>query len=380
MKDDEVKLGIIGVGMIGKRHLDWYRGTSSLRPLPPVPDARVIAACDINEEELGWVAKEYNIPHTFTDFRELLTMDEIVAVDVCVYNNLHAPITIAALEAGKNVYCEKPLAGSYVDAERMCLKAQEVDRLLSMQLSQTLFTKETTAAKRLIDEGYLGKLYYAKSSFYRRRGRPFVDTNHSSQFVQKEIAAGGALIDAGIYNIAQMLYLLGNPEVLTISGATHQEVAMYEERRKKSNYNVEELGIGLVRLAGGITFFIEVAWAIHLGGNRTDDSMLVGTKGGITLSPFTYHTTIADMEMNGNFDLEAAQARWMRIFPETSAYLSSQHHWVAALQNKVELIPTAQIGLKTILIIEGIYLSQQLGREVTAEEVRERSVSTALDL
>lgn len=379
---DEVKLGIIGVGLIGKVHLERYRGKVHFQPhpfesLPPIPDARIIAACDINEEELERVAKEYDIPHTFTDFRELLAMDEIVAVDVCLHNNLHAPVTIAALEAGKNVYCEKPLAGSLVDAKRMCLKAQEVGRLLSMQL-RTLFSKETAAAKRLIDEGHLGKLYYAKSSYYRRRGRPFVDGYGSSLFVQKEVAAGGALFDMGCYHIAQILYLLGNPDVLTISGTTHQEINMYEERRKEGNYNVEELSIGLVRLAGGVTFFIEEAWAIHLAG--TDGSKLVGAKGGITLSPFAYHTTIGDMEMNADFNLGAAQARWMSVFPETSAYLSSQHHWVAALQGRVELLPTAQIGLNTMLISEGIYLSQQLGREVTPEEVRERSVSTALDL
>lgn len=375
---DEVKLGIIGVGMAGKMHLDLYRGTSREWPLPPVPGARLIAACDINEEELERVAKEYDIPHTFTDFRKLLAMDEIVAVDVCLHNNLHAPVTIAALEAGKNVYCEKPLAGSFVDAERMCLKAQEVGRLLSMQLQFSLFTRETTAAKRLIDEGHLGKLYYAKSSYYRRRGRPFVDGHASSLFVQKEAAGGGALLDMGVYHIAQILYLLGNPDVLTISGTTHQEISMYEERRRESNYNVEELSIGLVRLAGGVTFFIEEAWAIHLAG--TDGSKLVGTKGGITLSPFAYHTTIGDMEMDANFNLELVQTRWLEVFPETSAYLSSQHHWVAALQGRVELLPTAQIGLNTMLISEGIYLSQQLGREVTPEEVRERSVSTALDL
>ncbi|MCK4222587.1 MAG: gfo/Idh/MocA family oxidoreductase, partial [Dehalococcoidia bacterium] len=120
------------------------------------------------------------------------------------------------------------------------------------------------------------------------------------------------------------------------------------------------------------------AWAIHLAG--TDGSKLVGAKGGITLSPFAYHTTIGDMEMNADFNLGAAQARWMSVFPETSAYLSPQHHWVAALQGRVELLPTAQIGLNTMLISEGIYLSQQVGREVTPEEVRERSVSTALDL
>jgi predicted dehydrogenase len=375
---DEVKLGIIGTGQIGKRHLSAYAGGRQRDPSPgPIPGVRMVAACDVNEAEARRVADEYAIPHVFTDFRELLAMDEIAAVDVCLHNNLHGPVSIAAMQAGKHVYCEKPLAGSYADAERMCRTAQETDRMLAMQLA-SLFSKETLAAKRLIDEGHLGKPYYAKSSYYRRRGRPYVDGYGSSSFVQKEVAAGGALLDMGVYHVGQMLYLLGNPEVLTVSGATHQEIAMYEQRRAESRYGVEELGLGFVRLADDITFFIEEAWAIHLGG--TDGSKLVGARGGITLSPFAYHTTLGDMEMNAGFDLDSALTRWQRVFPETNAYLSPQHHWAAALRGEVPLLPSAAVGLNTMLISEGIYLSQQLGREVTAREVKERSVSTALKL
>ena len=365
---EEVKLGIIGTGQIGKSHLRTYQ---------EVPGARMVAACDLNEAEAKRVAEQYKIPHVFTDFRQLLAMDEIVAVDVCLHNNLHAPISIAAMEAGKNVYCEKPLAGSFVDAERMVKKSEETGRMLAMQLA-SLYGKETAAAKRLIDEGHLGKPYYAKSSYYRRRGRPYVDGYGTSSFVQKQIAAGGALYDMGVYHIGQILYLLGNPDVVTISGATHQETDMYEQRRKDGNYSVEELGIGLVRLAGGITFFVEEAWAVHLGG--TDGSKIAGSKGGVTLAPFAYHTTIGDMEMNASFDLDSAMTRWMSCFPQTAAYRSAQHHWVAALQGQVPLVPSAVVGLNTMLISEGIYLSQQLHREVTPEEVRKHSVSTALKL
>ncbi len=365
---DEVKLGIIGTGQIGKMHLHKYR---------QVPGAKMVAACDIDEKEVQRVAAEYGIPHVFTDFRELLAMDEIVAVDVCLHNNFHAPMSIAAMQAGKHVYCEKPLAGSYVDAERMVHQSRELDRMLSMQLG-SLFSKETFAAKRLIDEGHLGRPYYAKSSYYRRRGRPFVDGYGTSSFVQKATAAGGALFDMGVYHIGQMLYLLGNPDVLTISGTTHQETDMYEERRRESKYDVEELAVALVRLGGGITFSLEEAWAVHLGG--TDGSKLAGSKGGLTLSPFALHTTIGDMEMDGTFDLGSAMTRWLRVFPETAAYQGSQDHWVAALLGKVDLLPTAAVGLNTMLISEGIYLSMELGREVTPDEVRKHSVSTALDL
>jgi len=365
---DEVRLGIIGTGQIGKSHVKNYQ---------EIPGARIVAVCDLNEAESKRVAELYKIPHVFKDFRQLLAMDEIVAVDVCLHNNLHAPMSIAAMEAGKNVYVEKPLAGSYVDGERMCKTAKELGRMLAMQLG-SLFGKDTTAAKRLIDDGHLGKLYYAKSSYYRRRGRPYVDGYGTSSFVQKSVAAGGAMYDMGVYHIGQMLYLLGNPEVLTISGRTHQEIDMYEHRRRDGNYSVEELGVGFVRLAGGVTFFIEEAWAVHLQG--TDGSKLAGNKGGVSLSPFAYHTTISDMEMNATFELDSAMTRWLSVFPETSAYRSPQHHWVAALQGKVGLIPSAIIGLNTMLISEGIYLSQQLGREVTPDEVRKHSVSTALKL
>ena len=355
---EKVKLGIIGVGQIGKSHLKQYQ---------QVPEAEIVAACDVNEQELARVVKEFNIPNTFTDYRKLLAMDEIVAVDVCLHNNFHAPMSIAAMEAGKDVYCEKPLAGSYTDAQRMVEKADELGRKLSMQLG-SLFSPEAGAAKRLIKDGHLGEPYYAKSSYYRRRGRPFVDGYGTSAFVRKETAAGGALFDMGVYHISQVLYLLDNPKVLTISGATHQEIDMYEERRREGKDHVEELAIALVRLDGGITFFIEEAWAIHLGG--TDGSKLVGSKGGVTLNPFAFHTTISDMEMDSHFDLGGAQTRWGRVFPQqTEAMRSSQHHWVAALLGRTELLPTARIGLGTMLISEGIYLSQKLA----ARSLRRRS-------
>ena len=363
---DKVKIGIIGVGQIGKHHVGNYK---------KVPAAEIVAVADVNEAEAKRVAAENNIPHVFTNFHDLLAMDEIVAADVCLHNNFHAPVSVAALKAGKNVYCEKPMAGSYRDAKAMCDTAKRLGRKLSIQLS-TLFSIETKAAKRLITEGQLGKIYYAKSSYYRRRGRPFVDGYGTASFVQKKTASGGALYDMGVYHIAQVLFLLGNPALKTVSGSTYQETDMYEDRRKISGYDVEELGIGLVRLAGGITFFLEESWAIHLGG--TDGSKIVGKKGGVQLTPFSYFSTVSDMNMNATFELPPADTRWHACIPNTDAYDSPQHHWVAALQGRVPLLPTAEIALATMKISEGIYLSQRLGREVTPKEIEKASVSTAI--
>jgi len=362
---DKVKIGIIGVGQIGTRHLEFYE------KLP----VEIVAAADVSDEALKQAADRFGIKKTFTDFRELLKMGEIAAVDVCLHNNLHAPVTIAALEAGKNVYCEKPIAGSYADGREMVAAAKRTGKMLSIQLG-TLFSTPTKATLRLIEGGHLGKLYYAKAIGYRRRGRPYVDGYGTSSFVQQSIAAGGAMFDMAVYHIAQMLYLLGNPAVETVSGATHQEIDMYADRRESGKYDVEELAIGFVRLAGGISFFLEESWAVNMG--EPHGGELHGSKGGVRLSPFAYHSTVADMEMDGTFDLESANTRWHRCIPNTDAYDGPQPHWVAALQGRVPLIDTAGIALSTMKISEGVFMSQKLRREVTGDEIEKQAKSSAV--
>jgi predicted dehydrogenase len=296
-------------------------------------------------------------------------------VDVCLHNNFHAPVTIEALRAGKHVYCEKPMAGSYVDARDMLETAKTEGRKLHIQIG-TLYSKETKAAKRLIEEGHLGRIYHARSSGYRRRGRPFVDGYGAAPFVSQTAAAGGALYDMGVYHISQLLYLLGTPDVERISGKTYQEVAMDPGRREKSGFDVEELGLGFVKLSNNMTLDIIEAWAIHL--NSFDGSCIVGSEGGIRLNPFSFHRSYADMDMDSTFDLNHADYRWHQLHEGLDAYDSSPRHWIAALQDRVPLLPTAEIALRTMLISEGIYLSDRLGREVTADEVLELSKSSAV--
>jgi predicted dehydrogenase len=366
---DKVRIGIIGVGQIGKRHVENYQ--------QKVPDAEIVAIADVNEAEANRVSEVYGIPDVYTDFRELLKRDDIEAVDVCLHNNLHMPITVAALKAGKHVYCEKPMAGAYCDAEVMLQKAQELDRKLLIQLA-SIYVPETKVAKMLIDEGRLGKVYHARSAGFRRRGRPYVDGYGSATFVQKAIAAGGAMYDMGVYHITTMLYLLGNPEVLRISGKIYQETDMDPARRKASGYDVEELGMGLVRMADGITLDIIESWAIHL--DKFDGSYVVGSQGGVRLDPFGFYYNIGDLQVDSTVDLAAFDWRLHTVREGGDVYDGSQQHWVAALQGRVELLPIAEMALNTMLISEGIYLSDKLGREVTAKEVRESSQSTSVEV
>ncbi|MEC0093921.1 Gfo/Idh/MocA family protein [Paenibacillus macquariensis] len=374
---ETVKIGIIGVGQIGKMHIEQYQS---------IPGAEIIAVCDVNEVEAKRVAEKFNIPHVYTDYRSLLEREDIVAVDVCLHNNFHAPVTVAALHAGKNVYCEKPIAGTYFDGQEMVAAAKETGKLLHIQLG-TLFTKETKAAKTLIDGGMLGKLYHARSTGFRRRGRPFVDGYGTPYFTRKETAGGGALLDMGVYHIAQLLYLLGNPNVERISGKLYQELDMLEDRREQSRFDVEELASGLIRFNDGLTLDIIESWAVHLGG--FEGSSIAGSKGGIRMpngqegaqaQSFSFHNTVCDMDMDSTIDLEMMDTRWHRIRENEDAYDSSQDHWIAALQGRVPLLPTSQIALNTMLISEGMYLSDKLGREVTAAEVIALSHTTAVPL
>ena len=363
-----IRIGMIGVGQIAKYHLSQYE---------EIDEVDIVAACDIDESELTSVCDRYTIEHRYTDFRKLLERDDLDAVDVCLHNNFHAPMTIAALEADKHVYCEKPIAGSYRDGKSMIDAARAAGKMLHIQLA-TLYENETKAALQLIDDGALGNLYHARSTGFRRRGRPYVDGYGSPTFVQKEISAGGALFDMGVYHIAQILYLLGNPPVVRVSGKIYQETAMDPVRKQKSGYNVEELGLGFVRFEDGVTMDLVEAWAIYLDG--FEGSSVVGSNGGIRLKPFGYFSTVSDMNANTTIDLGYFEYRNHQLRENEDAYDTSQKHWIAALQGRVPLLDTAGIALSTMLIQESIYRSDSLGREVTCDEISEGSVSSAVTL
>ncbi len=355
---DKIRVGVIGVGQQGERHVQNYQ---------KVPDATIVAIADLKEEVRTRISQQYGVADTYADYHELLARDDIDSVDIILHNRLHKQVAIDALEAGKNVYIEKPLSWTYPEAKAIYDTAKARGRMLHVQLAQ-IYTADTRGAKRLIDGGYLGDLYYAKASHYRRRGRPYVDGYGTRAFVNLSTSGGGAMIDMAVYHISQMLFLLGNPRLLAVSGRTFQKLDnMYQDRRQDSGYDVEELGMGLARLDGGVTFLLEEAWAIH--GDDPNTDYIYGSHGGLRVSPLTYYTTMADMEMDGTFDVKQADVRWQRCNPQEAYYTESQTHWIAAQLGRVPLIDTAGIALNTAFITEGVFISGHLGREVTAAEI-----------
>jgi predicted dehydrogenase len=355
---DKIRIGVIGTGQIGTRHLERYA---------PIADAQVVAICDLREDAARDLATRFNIPNVYADYHRLLERDDLDAVDVCLHNRFHRPMAEAVMEAGKDCYCEKPMSWTYGDARAMYDTAARTGRKLHIQLG-TIYEAGARAARRIIQDGHLGDIYFAKALHYRRRGRPWVDGYGTSAFVNTGTSGGGAMLDMAVYHISLILHLLGNPAPLTVSGGTYQKLEnMYADRRESGKYNVEELGMAYIRLAGGISFMMEEAWAIQA--EDPDLDLVCGSRGGVRVDPLTYFSTLSDLEMDGTFDLKQGIWRWEQTDPTQAYYSESQRHWIAALQGKVPLLDTAGIALNTALITEGVYLSSRLGHEVTAEEI-----------
>jgi predicted dehydrogenase len=363
---EKVRIGMIGCGQIAQQHMSSYS---------KLEGAEMVAFADVNEAVARTSAEKYGVANVYTDFREMLKRDDLDAVDICLHNNFHMPVTVAVLQAGKHAYCEKPMAGSYRDAVTMLEAAKETGKKLHIQLG-FLYSAETRAAKELIEAGELGTVYHARSVGHRRRGRPFVDGYGAPTFVQKRNSAGGALYDMGVYHISRLLYLLDNPEILRISGKTFQHLEMDAKRKETSGYDVEEMGTGYVRLANDATLDIIETWAANM--ENLGPSMLFGSKAGIQLGPFRFYKNYGNVQMSSDADLGAAENRWRNVIGDHDSIESSQAHWIAALQGRTDLLPTAEIALNTMLISEGIYMSDRLGREVSADEVESESVSTAV--
>lgn len=365
---EKVRIGIIGNGIIGESHIIEYKKIS---------DCEIAAICDINEERLNYIGDKYDIKTRFTHIGKMLQDEKLDAVDICLHNNLHAPVTNEVLKSGRHAYCEKPMAGAYCDALSMYETSEKTGKMLHIQLA-LLYEDAAKAAKIMIDGGMLGDIYHIRSCGFRRRGRPYVDGYATKEFVNTHTARAGALFDMGVYRISQLLYLTGIPKLERVVGRTYQEIDMDQKRREISGFNVEELGVGLAFYEKNVTMDIVEAWAIHL--NHLGQSAIAGSRGGLRFDPLSYHTLTNDMQTDMTVDLGAMNYRNHTVYAESAMYDSSQSHWVNALLGRCELLPTKKIALETSLVQEGILLSGQLGRELTADEIKSMSKSTAIEV
>lgn len=378
----EIRVGIIGCGMIAAVHMMGYA---------KIPGVKLVACCDIDEERMNVFADHWNIPNRYTDYRELMARDDLDSVDLCVHNNLHAPLAIAAMRAGHNVYCEKPMAGSYADAKRMYEVSEETGMLLHIQLGR-IYSPQAHAAKDLIDAGALGNVYHMRSYGYRRRYRPFMDISingFAKEFNTSEWAGHGALYDMGVYHITLMLYLMNNPKVERISGHLYREVPLDPVNSKLVDFDVEEMGAGLVTFENNLTLDVLETWAINAGPESFPPNLVVGSKAGLAIKPMedklglgvsdalVMYSDIGNYMTNTTFDLVNGEMKRNRLDPITACYNDTLDHWVHALRGHCPLINSKELALNMVKIADGMALSSEYKREMTAQEIEELSVSNA---
>ena len=200
------RVGIIGCGGIANgKHMPALKNTGRVD---------MVAFCDIIEERAVKAAREYGTPDAkvYTDYKELLKDDSIEIVHVCTPNRSHSFITIDALEAGKHVMCEKPMAKTYEEAKAMVEAAKRTGKKLTIgyqnrQKPQSLYVKECC------DNGELGEIYYARAIALRRRAVPTWGV-----FLNEYEQGGGPLIDIATHALDMTLWMMNNYEPKMVVG------------------------------------------------------------------------------------------------------------------------------------------------------------------
>src|SRR5262245_32437244 len=245
MSQERIRVGVIGAG-VGALHLAAYT---------EMPRVEVIALAGLDDDRVRRVAEEYRVPQTFRDYEDLLAAPGIDAVSICLPNALHAPVTIAALRAGKHVLVEKPLARTAAEGREMISAAAATDRILMIAFNHR-YRGDVQWLKQYIDSGALGRIYYAKAHWMRRSGIPRL----GSWFVSKEQAGGGPLVDLGVHVLDIAMYLMGEPRARSLSASTYAEFGprglkgwpgREQFSDEKRVYEVEDLATAFIRLDSG---------------------------------------------------------------------------------------------------------------------------------
>jgi predicted dehydrogenase len=275
---DPLRVGVVGLG---------YAGTTHLTSFAAIPGVQIAALAGKETDRLALLGAEHNVPHLFEDWEELVALPELDIVSVATPNALHHPITVAALTAGKHVFCEKPLALDTTQASEMVQAARTNDRVLEVAFNHRR-RADVQFARRYLETESIGRIYHARASWKRRSGIPGL----RSWFTSKSMAGGGALIDLGPHVLDSLLFLLGEPRVVAVSAVTHGELgragygAMNRQEQMASDtgsFEVEDLASALFRLDDGSSVAFEISWAGHTVDDEDITIELLGVDGGLRL-------------------------------------------------------------------------------------------------
>ena len=273
----KLRVGVIGCGGIANgKHLPAMKQNGNFE---------IVAFCDLIEERAQKAKKEYGTEDAkvYTEYEELLKED-VEAVYVLTPNSSHAPISIAALEAGKHVMCEKPMAKTYAEAKAMVETAERTGKILTIGY-QNRYRADSTYLKKACEAGELGEIYYARAHAIRRRAVPTWGV-----FLDEEKQGGGPLIDIGTHALDLTLWMMDNYEPEMVVGSVYRKLADQTETGNAwgdwdpTVFTVEDSAFGFVKMKNGATIHLESSWALNSLDVREAQTTLCGTKAGADMA------------------------------------------------------------------------------------------------
>ncbi|MBN9189118.1 MAG: Gfo/Idh/MocA family oxidoreductase [Microbacterium sp.] len=351
-----LRVAVIGVGGVGAAHAHAFAAH---------PDVELVALADAVPGRRDAVAAELGVPRVLGDWREVLAADGVDAVSIALPNALHAPVTIAALEAGLHVLCEKPLATTVADARAMVDAARTAGRVLEVPFNHRKRGDVAFLERYLADPG-IGEIYHVRASWRRRAG-----IAAAGWFRSRELAGGGALIDLGPHVLDLVLHLLGEPAVRTASAAVHGRLGTAGYGRTRSAtpvhnggdvVDVEDLASAFLRLDGGVSVQFEISWAGHAADDEDISLEILGVDGGVRLFSRRYATegTVQVFRDVGGVPAVIRPA----VDGRGGDHHSVVRDFVAAIRSGAWAEHDGSLALRRTEVLDAVYRSAATGAEV----------------
>lgn len=354
----KLKVAIIGCGGIANN--------KHLPALVKLEEVELVAFCDIVEERAEKAAKEFGTAEAkvYTDFRKLLSESEVEVVHVCTPNDSHAEITVASLESGRHVMCEKPMAKTAEQARQMLDAAKRTGKKLSIAY-QNRFRSDSLYLKQLCQQGELGDIYYGKALALRRRAVPTWGV-----FLDEEKQGGGPLIDIGTHALDLTLWLMDNYEPKSVTGSVFHKLGSRENAANAfgpwnpEEFKVEDSAFGFITMKNGATIALESSWALNVIDFGEARTLLCGTEGGADMND--------GLRLNGEkmsrlyetkVDFGSGGVAFFSGEQETDA-LREARAWVKAILEDTEPLVKPEQALVVTEILEAIYESARSGKTV----------------
>ncbi len=327
----KIRHGIIGFS-VGQWHAEEFE---------KVPEIEVTAVADISPDLLR-MAKDKGIKKLYSNYQELCQDPDIDSVSVCLPNFLHAPAVIKALEAGKHVLCEKPLAHNLEDGKRIAEAAGKSDKLVMLAM-KFRFLPETAFIVDKFRKGEFGDIYYSYTTYLC----PLGGIPNKPSFICRKNSGGGSMIDNGVHFLDLQWHLMGHPKPVHALGMT---CAKFGPSLSK-DFDVDDFAAGMIRFSNGSTAVLENAWAC-MTQKGTFGLRYLGTKAGATIWPFSVS--------------EGRDGKVEDITPDLAGYkhVSQFQHFADCILKGVKCISPIEEGLELLKMLDALYSSSKQGKGV----------------